>query len=457
MIYSHLIEMAMIVFNSTICVLQDETVVNKASRVEGLDTSKLPSGRDGYKANEEMAKKTVHSISPSGSTNGAVISNGPKRLSLKAVPISHDTATEFSFNLMALALQTHSQAVPLETDSTLESDIEELLDHLESLGDLSTGDGDPMSRLRWLLQQFHRGRIFVCGMNSSTVDRHANRRFSNAIVASISSLCSRERFDQAVERTSQRAIYQFAYGLSHEINNPLANIAARAQQLIPTASSETDRKSLATIVDQTMRAHEMLSEMMRVVQPRAISPRIEDVVPIIRKSVGVQIETWKHAKIQVDMHLPTKPLYGNVEYASLSEAISSVVQNAMQVGRPNDRIEIICEEVSLDDPEYGQPNPNGSLEQQTKSEHSQINRIRISIRDTGTGMSPEAVERAWDLYYSGREHGRGLGIALANVKRIVDAHHGMVWLHSAPNVGCTVEIRLPSVSKPTTSRKLLSI
>lgn len=402
--------------------------------------------------------KTVHSIAASiGIAVAAPLE--PMRPTKKAAPIDQNVAAEFTYKLMALALRNTSHLVTHNGETSVEPSLDELLDELEQSHGLSTGRGEPIARLQSLLQQTHRGRVFVCEANSSAQDRTANQRFLHAIHSAIASLGSRERFDHAVENSSQRAIYQFAYGLSHEINNPLANIAARAQQLIPNVASEADRRSLATIVDQTMRAHEMLSEMMRVVQPRPVSLRKDDVVAIVREAVESQIAAWKHAKIPVEFRLSPKPLYGEVERASLAEALASVVQNAMQVCRPNDGIEIICEEVGVDHPEFGPSGPSGpsgSSGLQAIPMHS-THRIRIAIRDTGPGMTAETAARAWDLYFSGREHGRGLGISLANVRRILDAHRGLVWLSSAPNAGCTFEIRLPASPAPSVARRTLSI
>ena len=86
----------------------------------------------------------------------------------------------------------------------------------------------------------------------------------------ISLLSSCRSVRGAIEASSTRQAYELAYGLTHEINNPLGNIVARAQQLLTKATDDHARKSLATIVDQAMRAHEMLAEVMRAVQPRSV-------------------------------------------------------------------------------------------------------------------------------------------------------------------------------------------
>ena len=63
-------------------------------------------------------------------------------------------------------------------------------------------------------------------------------------------------FAAALEAAKLEALYQFAYGLSHEINNPLANIATRAQTLLVDENDPERRRKLATINQQAFRAQD---------------------------------------------------------------------------------------------------------------------------------------------------------------------------------------------------------
>ena len=374
-----------------------------------------------------------------------------QRLGIPSKTISPELATGFSCKLMAIALQRRSCLSANGEYASIQKLVENVLNGFEEAGDLTIGSGSVLLRLKSLLNQLHQDEIKVQDRTVSAIEDNPKQVLSNALHAVIAFLCQGIQIDQAVETASQRAIYQFAYGLTHEINNPLANIVARAQQLIATASSDSDRRSLATIVDQAMRAHEMLAEMMRVVQPRSIQPRVEDIVAIVRQAVAVQEKQWAHAQIQCNLRVSTKPLYCSVEKASMIEAVCSILQNALQVCRPNDRVEIKCHQVESDNPDYGPSRLPSHADEES------VPRIRIAIRDTGPGLSHEATERAWDLYFSGREHGRGLGISLASVRRTMDAHGGFVWIQSNLNAGCTVEIRLPIVPEPPVPRKVFAI
>src|SRR5260370_41381753 len=88
-------------------------------------------------------------------------------------------------------------------------------------------------------------------------------------------------FLTSVETAKLDALKEFAYGASHEINNPLANISARAQTLLQDERDPERRRRLAAINSQAFRAHEMIADVMLFARP----PRME------RRDVGLAART----------------------------------------------------------------------------------------------------------------------------------------------------------------------
>ncbi len=259
----------------------------------------------------------------------------------------------------------------------------------------------------------------------------------SAVHHGIAVLSLRSQFRQSVEEQARRQMYNMAYGLTHEINNPLANIVARAQQLISAATTDADRKSLATVVDQAMRAHEMLAEVMRAVRPPAMALQCGDVVGVCKDSAELMKGEIERAMVKFELQLPEHAVFANIHHDSLRHAIRSALQNSLEASRPNDSIQLCCEEVA-------------DLE-------SELGWIRISIRDTGKGLTAASLAQAWDLFYSGREHGRGLGISLAVIRRVIESHHGQLKMRSEQGAGCTIEIMLPRAQAPQSERRRIRI
>ncbi len=75
------------------------------------------------------------------------------------------------------------------------------------------------------------------------------------------------RFAETLEREKLEALGELAYGASHEINNPLANISTRAQTMLRDESDPERRRTLAIINTQAFRANEMISDMMLFARP----------------------------------------------------------------------------------------------------------------------------------------------------------------------------------------------
>lgn len=295
----------------------------------------------------------------------------------------------------------------------------------------ATGDShqpNALVALRSLIESLSLPRIHdsLVGRQVTEEDRRALSMLADAAQLTLQAIVDRTRFDQAVERATRQAIYDFAYGLTHEINNPLANIAARAQQLLSQATSAADQKSLATIVDQSMRAHEMLAEMMRAVKPKAWNPAtvllsdcLQSLLPRFRfafqsRQIGFEVQgAFEHIAITTDA----------VEFR---EAIGSLLQNALDACSPSDSVVLVVRT-------WGDS-------------------VELSVKDTGCGMSQQTIANAFSLYYSGREHGRGLGISLANVRRVIESMKGELSISSCEQAGTQVQIRVPTTTMPVAKR-----
>ncbi|XZE21611.1 ATP-binding protein [Pirellulaceae bacterium SH449] len=280
--------------------------------------------------------------------------------------------------------------------------------------------------------------------HSDSESRASTDSLISAVHASILAITQKTRFDQAVQEESRRQIYNFVYGLTHEINNPLANIAARAQQLMVACKDPISAKSLGTIVDQSMRAHEMLAESMNAVRPPKLAPELVDISQAIAKSIESYRKKAAAQEIEIFAHPMPANLYCTMNQDAFLESLVSLFQNAAEACRPGDRIDVVAELLEAGDPDTANLGHPGR-------------QIRVAIRDTGRGIPAADLAKVWDLYFSGRESGRGLGISLAKARRVIESFRGKIWLLSNANTGTTVEIRLISETPPAPSRRKISI
>jgi len=72
-------------------------------------------------------------------------------------------------------------------------------------------------------------------------------------------------------------------------------------------------------------------------------------------------------------------------------------------------------------------------------------RVEVSVSDSGSGISPDQIEKVFNYYYTTKEKGVGLGLPIAH--RIIEAHGGQLKVESQVEIGTKVTVLLPVISK----------
>jgi len=225
-----------------------------------------------------------------------------------------------------------------------------------------------------------------------------------------------------LQRQKLDAMKELAYGASHEINNPLANIATRAQSLLRDEEHPERRRALEAIYRQAMRAHEMISDLMLFARP----PRLEldsfDLRDMVESLVNDQIDECQRRNIRLAVDAPSTAVIFHGDRQQLHAAVKAVLDNAIEAVGQDGAVEI-------------------SLIQVSSSSAGQA--VKIEVSDTGPGIPAEVRRHLFDPFYSGREAGRGLGFGLSKCWRIVNDHGGTVDVDSIAENGATFTLELP--------------
>jgi signal transduction histidine kinase len=220
------------------------------------------------------------------------------------------------------------------------------------------------------------------------------------------------------------AMKELAYGASHEVNNPLANISVRAQSLLRDETDPERRRTLEAIDQQALRAHEMISDLMLFARPPKVvaaefSPgeltgRVAEEFRAAASRQGIAVE------VEVADDLPAA--WG--DDVQIGVALQAIVRNAIEaIGR------------------------DGTIAIKVLQRGGSPPTIRWEVRDDGPGIPEEIRGQIWDPFYSGREAGRGLGFGLPKCWRIMKEHGGEVQIVCPPTGGTVVTLTLPVAAK----------
>jgi signal transduction histidine kinase len=215
-------------------------------------------------------------------------------------------------------------------------------------------------------------------------------------------------FDQRLEAAKLDALKEFAYGASHEINNPLANIAGRAQALLQDEGNPERRRALATIAAEAFRAHDMIGDVMLVARPPQLNIESTDIGQLLLEVADSREESLRcqQTEIRACSELSDPLTSWLIDPKHVRELLQLLVDNAAEaLGQGG----AICLTASASD-DY----------------------LVLSVVDDGPGIPEEIRPRIFEPYFSGREAGRGLGIGLAKCWVIARQHGGEIRVESNP-------------------------
>jgi signal transduction histidine kinase len=226
--------------------------------------------------------------------------------------------------------------------------------------------------------------------------------------------------DELVRAERLAAVGQLSAAVAHGIRNPLAGIRAAAQ----VAREDLDEAdgSLAETLDDILAETDRLEVRVRTVldlsRPFEASPVRGDLNDLVRRFVsGFRTRVPEGIELVVD--LDPRLAEACFDPSHLTEALDVLVTNAVQAMSGRGRLRITTR---LDD---------------RGADRTAV----IDVSDSGPGMTPAQLERAFDLFYTTKAGGTGIGLPVA--KRFVEGQRGTLEVASRPGEGATFTVRLP--------------
>jgi signal transduction histidine kinase len=215
---------------------------------------------------------------------------------------------------------------------------------------------------------------------------------------------------------------RIASGITHDLGHRLrtlqmtSNLAADGNP----AFLPQIKQNLASEVAALQKFVADFSQLGRDVQKLELKPlEVGAFLESVGKAATAHGQT---AGVTVDILRPDKPVWLNVDRYLLERALLNLASNAIEAS------------------------PKGSTVTLSAARHEGT--ITLSVKDAGHGIEPERLEHLFDAFVSTRRTGSHLGMGLANVKRICDAHKAVVQVQSAVGKGSTFTIALAASEAP---------
>jgi signal transduction histidine kinase len=241
-----------------------------------------------------------------------------------------------------------------------------------------------------------------------------------------SALSDRHALAEAALRRRDRlsAMGELASTVAHEVRNPLNAIAMSAQRLrrefpaLASAAADEDRAELdqllGVVEGETRRINDVVQQFLEYARPPRLAPREADLGHELRELVEAAraLAESRGVTLALDASRAGAAVF---DPGQLRQAVDNVLRNAIEATPPGGGVSVTA--------------ATGG------KGHT------IEIRDAGAGIAAGDLPKVFDLYFTTKPEGTGIGLAVT--QQIVSAHGGTIEVDSAPGRGTRMIIHLP--------------
>lgn len=242
------------------------------------------------------------------------------------------------------------------------------------------------------------------------------------IIAKREALATKRNLERQLRHADRLAkIGQFAAGVAHELNEPLANILGFAQLAEQTPDlPESAARDLANIVKAALHGREIIKKLMIFGRQVPLQKTPVDLNQIVHDVLYFVEMSATRGRVDVRLDLADNLPLIMADPQHLKQVVVNLVVNAI----------------------HAMPG-GGTLTIQTQSFDPDV---YLSVSDTGQGMEPEVLRQIFTPFFTTKDVDQGTGLGLAVVHGIITAHGGVIDVRSAPGEGSCFEITFASAT-----------
>ncbi len=213
------------------------------------------------------------------------------------------------------------------------------------------------------------------------------------------------------------AIGRLTAGVGHEVKNPINAIVVHLELLRNRMGTGQDSalRHLDVIQSEIQRLDRVVQMLADFSRPVEIRLAEQDLRGVVRDVVLLTEEQYAQRGIEVECRTPDEPVMVKVDSDLVKQALLNVALNGAQAMAQGGRLSIAME--------------------------ADEKMASIRVRDEGAGIAPEMLEKIFDLYFTTKKEGSGIGLSMCY--RIVQLHQGEVRVQSEVGRGTEFEIRIP--------------
>ena len=242
----------------------------------------------------------------------------------------------------------------------------------------------------------------------------------------------RQLEEQFRQSQKMEAVGQLTGGIAHDFNN-LLTVILGCSEFIGEEAKENPRlsKMAQMILDAARRGADLTQRMLAFARRQALQPKPIDVNRMLVNMESLLRRTLS-ADIELEVIQSREDCTALVDLTQLESALLNLCVNARDAMPGGGKL-IVETGIATLDSDYAEQNPDVTPGQY----------ILVSVSDTGSGISPENLERVFDPFFTTKEVGKGTGLGLSMVYGFAKQSQGHVKIYSEPGHGTSVKLYLP--------------
>jgi signal transduction histidine kinase len=285
--------------------------------------------------------------------------------------------------------------------------------------------------LAWGMQRRSAQRVLEVTVEQRTADlRQSNAALQVEIADRVAAQEALRDAEAEVARTLRLAtVAELAAAIAHEINQPLAAIAANGGACLRSLTHvppmlENAREAAECIVADGHRAGDVIARIRALFNKEEPDQLPVDINDIAQRVLELSRGAIERGRIVVRTELSTSPVIVMGDPVQLQQVVVNLVTNALEamVGIA-DRPRVLTVRSEVDRGAAGV----------------------LAVEDSGCGLDPEQISRMFESFYTTKPDGIGVGLAIS--RSIIEAHGGTMWATPAMGGGASVGFTLPLVTQ----------
>lgn len=296
---------------------------------------------------------------------------------------------------------------------------------------LETGVGRMLGTgQRELLGQRKDGSTFPMELSVSAVVLGQRRIFTGAM----RDISERKRAEEQLRQAHKmEAIGQLTGGIAHDFNNLLTVLQGNLGLLSEHTVGDEFAQSLTdTALKASERGAELTQRLLAFSRQQVLTPKVWDINALVVDAVEMARRTLG-AEIQIETLLNDTLRNAEVDRQQFENAILNLAINARDAMPKGGKLSLETTNAT-----FAQPVGNG------ENGISAGAYVKITVRDTGAGMTADVARRAFEPFFSTKDVGKGSGLGLSMVYGFARQSGGLAELQSVPGQGTTVALYLPA-------------